>query len=221
MNEKILTEQIVASILNFDDATVAELIEQALDQNVDPTTVLNDGLTAGLRKLGKMFENNQAFIPELMWGVRIVQQSMKTLEPHIKGDAIRTKGKLLIGSVAGDIHDVGKNIVGSVFSGAGYEVIDLGIDVPNETFVQKVREEKPDLLGLSSLLTTTMLNQREIIKTLEAEGLRQGVKVIIGGAPASSSWAEEIGADAYAEDAFSGLRRAEQLLGQNMKGGRQ
>lgn len=213
MNEKILAQQIVESILNFEGDTVAELIEQALNQDIDLTTVLNDGLTAGLRKLGERFGKGEAFIPELMWGVEIVQRNMEVLEPHLVKGAVSTKGKLLIGSVEGDIHDVGKNIVGSVFSGAGYKVIDLGIDVPTETFVQKVREEEPDLLGLSALLTTTMLNQREIIEALKAEGLRQNTRVIIGGAPTSVSWAETIGADAHAEDAFSGLRIAERLLG--------
>ncbi len=213
MNEKILTEQIVESILNFEEDTVTELIKQALNQDVDLAIVLNDGLTAGLQKLGERFEKGEVFIPELMVGGKIVQQNIKVLESYIKKDAVSTRGKFLIGSVKGDIHDVGKNIVGSVFSGAGYEVLDLGIDVPTEMFVQKVREEKPDLLGLSALLTTTMWNQRKVIEALEGEGLRQNVNIIIGGAPASTSWAETIRADAYAEDALSGLRIAERLLG--------
>jgi len=213
VSHQALIEQIVASILNLDGDTVNELVQKALDQKADLTTLINDGLTVGLRKLGERFENGQVFIPELMWGAEMVQQNLKALEPYIERDTISTKGKLLIGSVEGDIHDVGKNIVCSVFSAAGYKVIDLGIDVTTETFVQKVREEKPALLGLSALLTTTMLNQRKVVEALEAEGLRQDVKVIIGGAPTSGSWARTIRADAYAEDVFSGLTKAERLLG--------
>jgi 5-methyltetrahydrofolate--homocysteine methyltransferase len=174
--------------------------------------VLNDGLTVGLCYLGQGFEQGKVFIPELMMGARIVQESLEELEPHIVTDSPNTKGTFLIGTVAGDLHDVGKNIVSSVFSASGYQVVDLGIDVPVETFVQKVQEIQPSLLGLSALLTTTMMNQRQVVEALKEAGLRQTVKIIIGGAPASASWAEAISADAYAEDVFSGLAQAERLL---------
>jgi len=212
MRPKSLPEQLVESILNLDGDSVTKLITSAIDQKVDLTAVLNDGLTTGLRKLGEGLECGDVYIPELMWGAQIVQQSMERLEPFIRTETVETKGKLLIGSVEGDIHDVGKNIVGSVFSAAGYKVIDLGIDVSTEMFVEKVRDEKPDLLGLSALLTTTMHKQRQVIEVLEAEGLRQNVKVIIGGAPASEAWAREINADAFAEDVFLGLKIAGRLL---------
>ncbi len=212
MIQKSLPEQIFDAITNLDGDLITELISRALDQNIDMNIVLTEGLTAGLRKLGEGFEKGEVFIPELMWGAQIVQQNMEKLEAHISKSNVETKGKLLIGSVENDIHDVGKNIVCSVFSAAGYHVIDLGVDVSTEIFIQRVKEEKPDILGLSALLTTTMHNQRQIIEALEAEGLRQNIKVIIGGAPASEAWAREINADAFAEDVFLGLKKAEDLL---------
>jgi corrinoid protein of di/trimethylamine methyltransferase len=214
MNQKALIEHVVKAILSLDENKVNELIQKAFDEKVDLTTLVNDGITVSLRKLGDRFEDGKVFLPELMKGAMIVQHNMKFLEPHIKRDELQTKGKFVIGTVAGDLHDVGKNIICTVFSAAGYEVIDLGIDVSTETFVEKVKEERPKLLGLSALLTTTMMNQREVIEALKAEGLRGEVKILVGGAPVSGAWAKKINADGYGEDVFSGLKKAEQLLGQ-------
>lgn len=213
MVENDLLKTLVESIQCLDESQVNGSVKMAIDQGVAITRLINEGLTAGLRKLGERFERGEVFLPELMKGAKIVQQNMKELETHIEKDEIQTKGKFMIGTVADDIHDVGKNIVATVFSASGYEVIDLGIDVSTETFVAKVKEKKPQILGLSSLLTTTMANQRVVIEALEAEGLRKDLKIIIGGAPASPAWAEKIHADSYAEDAFSGLREAERFLG--------
>jgi len=213
MVEKDLLKTLVESIQCLDESQVNGSVKIAIDQGIAIARLINDGLTAGLRKLGERFESGEVFLPELMKGAMIVQQNMKELETHIEKDEIQTKGKFMIGTVANDIHDVGKNIVATIFSASGYEVTDLGIDVSTETFVAKIKEKKPQILGLSSLLTTTMANQRVVIEALEAEGLRKGLKIIIGGAPASPAWAEKIHADAYAEDAFSGLREAEKFLG--------
>lgn len=212
MNQKALIDHVVEAILNLNESKVSELVQKAFDEKVDLTTLINDGITVGLRKLGDRFEDGQVFLPELMRGAMIVQDNMKFLEPHIKRDTLQTKGKFVIGTVAGDIHEVGKNIVCTIFSAAGYEVIDLGIDVSTETFVEKVKKERPKLLGLSALLTTTMMNQRKVIEALTAEGLRNGVKVLVGGAPTSAAWAKAINADGCGEDAFSSLKKAEQLL---------
>jgi 5-methyltetrahydrofolate--homocysteine methyltransferase len=212
MSSKDLIQRINNAILKLEGEKVGSLVREALGGGMDVVTLINDGLTAGLQQLGSRFERGEVFLPELMMGAKIVQSNMRELESNIKKEAIKRKEKILIGTVAGDIHDVGKNIVCTVFSAAGYEVIDLGINVPTEKFVECVRAEKPDLLGLSALLTTTMINQRKVIEALEAEGLRKEVKVIIGGAPVSGSWAKKINADAFAEDAFSGLKRAEELL---------
>lgn len=212
MNEAVLIERVVESVHGLDGDALSGLIRNAVDDGHDLAAVLNSGLTVGLRSLGQGFERGEVFIPELMMGARIVQESLEELEPHLVPDSLETKGTLLIGTVAGDLHDVGKNIVSSVFSASGYQVVDLGIDVPAETFVQKAKEVRPSLLGLSALLTTTMMNQRTVVEALVEAGLRQTVKIIIGGAPTSASWAKAIGADAYAEDVFSGLAQAERLL---------
>jgi len=212
MNQRAIIEEVIDAVLNFDDARLSELIRTALDEGIDVTNLINEGLTVGLSKLGERFEKGEAFLPELLKGATVVLENMKFLEPHIKKDELHTKAKMLLGTVAGDVHSVGKSIVSTVFSAAGFNVIDLGIDVPTETFVEKVKQEKPDLLGLSALLTTTMNNQRSVIQSLVEAGLRNTVKIIVGGAPISEAWAKEIDADAYAEDAFSGLKKAEQLL---------
>lgn len=212
MNQSVLIERIVESIYRLDGGALFSLIRTAIEEGQDLAAVLNSGLTVGLYHLGQGFERGEVFIPELTMGARIVQEALEELEPHIAVESLSNKATFLVGTVAGDLHDVGKNIVCSAFSASGYQVIDLGIDVSVETFVQKVREEQPELLGLSALLTTTMLNQRKVIEALEEAGLRQTVKIIIGGAPASASWADAIKADAYAEDVFSGLAQAEHLL---------
>jgi len=212
MSTENLLDQINESILELNGNKVKALIREAIGQGMDVMILINDGLTAGLRKLGERFERGEAFLPELMKGAQIVQGSMSELEVNIEKNAIQNKGTFMIGTVEGDIHEVGKNIVCTVFSAAGYRVIDLGINVPTERFIERVRTEKPDLLGLSALLTTTMINQRRVIEALEAEGLRKGLGVILGGAPVSQSWAKKVRADAYAEDAFSALKRAEELV---------
>jgi len=212
MNQRAIIGEIIEAILCFDDARLREFIKGAFGKGIDVTTLINNGLTAGLVKLGERFESGEAFLPELIKGATMVQENMKFLEPHIKKDGLQTKAKLLIGTVYGDVHDVGKNIVSIVFSARGFDVIDLGINVPAETFVEKVKQEQPDLLGLSALLTTTMNNQRTVIESVTEAGLRDKVKIIVGGAPISEAWAKEIDADAYAEDVFSGLKKAEQLL---------
>jgi 5-methyltetrahydrofolate--homocysteine methyltransferase len=212
LDQSVLIERIVESICRLDGDTLLNLVRTSVEERLDLAAVLNNGLTVGLCHLGQGFERGEVFIPELMMGARIVQEALGELQPHIAVESLSDKATFLVGTVAGDLHDVGKNIVCSVFSASGYQVIDLGIDVSVETFVQKVREEQPELLGLSALLTTTMLNQRKVIEALEEAGLRQTVKIIIGGAPASASWADAIKADAYAEDVFSGLAQAEHLL---------
>ncbi|MBW2284765.1 MAG: corrinoid protein [Deltaproteobacteria bacterium] len=213
MNSPSFTDEIIQAILELDAESLGQSINNARAQNADISILINEGLTVGLRRLGDRFEKGQIFLPELMKGARIVQENMEVLSVNIGKDAIQSRGKLLLGTVSGDLHDVGKNIVGTIFQSAGYEVIDLGIDVPADVFVEKVREEKPELLGLSALLTTTVSSQGKVIEALDAAGLRDAVKIIIGGAPVSSKWAEQINADAYAEDAFSGLRKAEDLIG--------
>jgi methanogenic corrinoid protein MtbC1 len=212
MDQTALIEQTADAVINLDRSKADDLVDLALAIKADLSALINEGLTKGLRTLGEQFENEKVFLPELMLGSEIVQNNMKKIEPLIQNTEIERKAKMVIGTVAGDLHDVGKNIVCAIFSASGYEIFDLGIDVATEKFIAAVKKERPQLLGLSALLTTTMHKQREIIGALEAADLKKSVKVLVGGAPASESWAKKIRADAYAEDAFFGLLKAEQLL---------
>jgi len=174
-----------------------------------------DALTEGLRGLGDKFSRGEAFIPELVFGGEIFKEAMKILEPKMTGGVDshkRAKGKIIMATVKGDLHDIGKNLVASFLTVGGYEVIDLGTDVPNEKLIEMIREEKPDVVGLSALLTTTMLGQREFTAMLKGSGWRDKVKVIVGGAPLSQAWADEIGADAYGADAVDGKNKIDAML---------
>jgi corrinoid protein of di/trimethylamine methyltransferase len=182
--------------------------------------VILDSLTQGLMELGEKFSCGEAFIPELVFAGEIFNEARRILDPYMaKGSEgqIKGKGKVAIATVKGDLHDIGKNLVTTFLSLGGYEVIDLGTDVPNEKLIEVVQKEKPDVIGLSSLLTTTMLSQRQFMVMLKEKGLRDKVKVIVGGAPVSQAWADEIGADAYGADAVDGKNKIDAILRQGGK----
>jgi len=168
----------------------------------------------GMNIVGDKFQCGEYFLPHLIIAATGMQQALKVLEPELnaRDQAVEVRGTLVIGSVAGDIHEIGKSLVGTIFAANGFQVYDLGVDVPTETFVAKVQETGANLLGLSALLTTTMTMQREIIEALEEAGIRDQVKVLIGGAPVSREWSDTIGADGYAEDAMGAVALAKQLL---------
>ena len=192
---------------------VVELVHQGISENLDPYTIL-DAMTEGMSILGDDFSSGKAFIPELMRAGVIFKGTMETLKPQMEaGKGIHYKGKVVLCTVQGDLHDVGKNLVGSVLTMAGFEVIDLGTDVPVEDIILAVNQGKPDVVGLSALLSTTMLNQRKFIEVLNAENLRDKVKVIVGGAPTTQEWADEIGADAHGRDAVDGKDKIVAMLG--------
>ena len=192
---------------------VVELVHQGISENLDPYTIL-DAMTEGMSILGDDFSSGKAFIPELMRAGVIFKGTMETLKPQMEaGKGIHYKGKVVLCTVQGDLHDVGKNLVGSVLTMAGFEVIDLGTDVPVEDIILAVNQGKPDVVGLSALLSTTMLNQRKFIEVLNAENLRDKVKVIVGGAPTTQEWADEIGADAHGRDAVEGKDKIVAMLG--------
>ena len=173
-------------------------------------------MTDGLNELGEKFSRGEAYIPELVYGGEIFQEAMKILQPMMAGgDGGRkvSKGKVVMATVKGDLHDIGKNLVVTFLNVGGYQVIDLGSDVPNERLMEVVKAEKPDVVGLSSLLTTTMLSQRQFMNSLRESGLRDQVKVIVGGAPVSQAWADEIGADAFGADAVDGKNKIDAMLG--------
>lgn len=190
---------------------VTELVQQALDEGLDPRHIVIEGLTEGMKVVGEKFEAKEYFIPDMLASAETVGAAMDILAPHLARSGVATKGKVLMATVKGDLHDIGKNIVSIILKGAGYEVTDLGADVGPEQIVAVVREEKPDLLGLSALLTTTMVAMKETIDSLTQAGLRDKIKVIIGGAPTSAEFAAEIGADGYGVDAFHAVRVVEEL----------
>ena len=185
---------------------VVELTQSALDHDISPAVIIKQGLTAGMQVVGEKFSTKEYFIPDMLASAEAVGAAMDILKPLLEASNVETKGKFAIVTVKGDIHDIGKNIVAILLKGAGYEVNDLGTDVPTEKIVEIVREYKPDYLGLSALLTTTMVAMGEVIEALKENGLRDKVKVLIGGAAVSNEYAKEIGADAYCVDGFEAIR---------------
>lgn len=189
---------------------IAELVQSHLDTGDQPLAVLK-AMTDGLDQCGKKFESGEYFLPELLMAGDAFKEGMKILEPRLGQASLGQAGKVLLGTVAGDVHDIGKNLVGFLLKSAGFEVIDIGTDNSTEKFVQAVKEQQPDVLGMSALLTTTMLGMEDVIKELDKEGLRAKTKVIIGGGPVSARYADSIGADAYAFDAVEGVRKIKEL----------
>ena len=185
---------------------VLELTQLALENNIPPETIIAQSLTAGMQVVGEKFATKEYFIPDMLASAEAVGGAMDILKPYLEAADVATKGKIAIATVKGDIHDIGKNIVAILIKGAGYEVNDLGTDVPTEKIVELVNEYKPDFLGLSALLTTTMVVMGEVIEALKENGLRDKVKVLIGGAAVSDEYAQEIGADAYCVDGFQAIK---------------
>jgi len=185
---------------------VVELTQAALDSHMPPDVIIKQGLTAGMEVVGEKFSTKEYFIPDMLASAEAVGEAMDILKPLLEASNVEIKGKFAIVTVKGDIHDIGKNIVAILLKGAGYEVNDLGTDVSTEKIVETVREYKPDYLGLSALLTTTMVAMGEILEALKENNLRDKVKVLIGGAAVSKDYAEKIGADAYCMDGFEAIK---------------
>jgi len=190
---------------------VSELVNEALAQDVNVETIINQGLTAGMDIVGQKFETKEYFIPDMLASAEAVGAAMEILEPHLAQSGIQSKGKIIVATVKGDLHDIGKNIVSMLLRGAGYAVKDLGNDVEPQAILDAVREEKPLCIGLSALLTSTMTHMGDTIQALTDSGLRDKVKVIIGGAPVSKEFAQSIGADGYGADAFQAVAMVEAL----------
>jgi len=210
-----LFEQMKQSVIDGEVEDAERLAQEGLDAGIPAGDVLDKGFVKGIEEVGDLFGRGEFFLPELVQGAEAMKAAVAVLQPALDASAEgrKTLGKAVAGTVAGDIHEIGKTIVCSMLSVAGFEVTDVGCDVAVETFVAKVEETKPDLLLLSALLTTTMPNQQKTIEALKAAGLRDGVKVMIGGAPTTRAWADEIGADGYAEDAIEAVETAKSILG--------
>ena len=202
---------ITEAIRDGDSYDIAELVQSSLDSGNDPYKLFN-AMIAGLEECGKLFEKREFFLPDLIMAGEAFTTGMEVLEPHLTQTSIEQAGKVILGTVAGDVHDIGKNLVGFLLKNAGFEVIDIGTDVDTEKFLQAVKEHQPDVLGISALLTTTMLGMEDVIKAMDEEGLRKRTKVIIGGGPVSKRFAEEINADAYASDAVEGVKKIKELV---------
>jgi corrinoid protein of di/trimethylamine methyltransferase len=214
MSSDVLAK-ITASLVEGEPDETVDLTRQALEAGLEPLAIINEGLVPGMNMVGEKFQSGEYFLPHLIIAANGMQQAMELLEPELKArqQVVERAGTMVIGSVAGDIHEIGKSLVATMMAAAGFQVYDLGVDVPTKTFVSKVQETGANLLGLSALLTTTMTVQREVIEALEEAGIREQVKVILGGAPVSQEWAETIGADGYAEDAIGAIELARRLVG--------
>jgi len=191
--------------VNLDIEGVQKACKDALEFGVPPYKALVDGMARGMEIVGQKYEAGEYFLAELIMAGETTKEGLKILEPHLKAGDMKTAGRVVIGTVRGDLHDIGKNVVITLLKAAGFEVIDLGVDVPAEKFLEAVRERKPDILAMSALLTVTMTEMENVIKEIKKAGLRGEVKVIIGGAPITSEYAEKIGADAAAKDAVEGV----------------
>jgi len=203
-----------ASIVDGDQDAAADAARAGLEAGMDPLLAIDEGYVAGLSHVGSCFTSGEMYLPDMMLAARAMKAALAVLEPALAQASVerRVRGRVVIGTVKGDIHEIGKNLVGTMLSASGFEVHDLGVDVPVDTFVAKAREVGADIVGVSALLTTTMTGQRAVVQALADAGMRPGVKVIVGGAPVTRAWAEEIGADGYSEDAVGAVALATRLM---------
>jgi 5-methyltetrahydrofolate--homocysteine methyltransferase len=196
-----------------DDAKTAELTQQAIDAGLTASEILNNGLLAGMAIVGRKMGAHEIFLPEVLLAARAMSAGVDLLKPLLMAEDVQSSGKVVIGTMKGDMHDIGKNLVGIMLEGAGFEIVDLGTDVPPERFVEVAETEKASVVGLSALLTTTMTGMKDVIDLIESKGLRGQIKVIVGGAPLSQAFADEIGADGYGYDANKAVGLVKELTG--------
>jgi 5-methyltetrahydrofolate--homocysteine methyltransferase len=204
--------EIFEAILEGQQKKAVEKVTQALEENVDPSVILNEGMVKAMAEVGRLFEEGEYFVPEMLIAARAMQNGLAVLKPHLIQADIKSSGKIVAGTVKGDLHDIGKNLVAMMLEGAAFEIVDLGSDVSPEKFVEAVRSSGADIVAMSALLTTTMPNMKTTIEALEAAGLRDKVKIIVGGAPLTPEYAKQIGADGYAADASRAVALAKSLL---------
>lgn len=208
-----VVQKLFDAVLEGDFDGVKTNVQAALDAKLDPNVILNEGMIAAMREVGCRFEAGEYYVPEMLIAARAMQTGMAILKPHLQQTDRKSSGKVVIGTVKGDLHDIGKNLVSLMLEGAGYEIVDLGVDVPAEEFVKQVTNIKPDIVGMSALLTTTMPSMKTTIDALTAAGLRNHIKVIIGGAPVTEAYAHQIEADGFSPDASRAVHVVNELLG--------
>ena len=214
MSEEIL-KRMAQAVIDGEEEEAVAAAQEAVAEAVDPLWAIDEGLTAGMDVVGEQFSVGQAFLPDLVMASEAMKAALAVLEPALQasGQQRQVLGTVVLGTVKGDIHEIGKTLVGTMLAANGFRVFDLGIDVPHDEFVRKAREHKADIVGLSALLTTTMLHQEDIINLFVEAGLRERVKIVVGGCPVSQDWADQIGADGYAEDAATSVGVARKLMG--------
>lgn len=211
-----IIEKIFTSVLEGNSNKTKEYILQSLDEKVSVEEILNLGLIKSMKKVGELFEEGEYFVPEMLISARAMQSGMTILRPILIAQDIKPLGKVVIGTVKGDLHDIGKNLVSMMLEGAGFQIVDLGTDVTPEKFLEAVKAHQPDIMGISALLTTTMVNIEKTLQVLDENGVRKNIKVLIGGAPLTQKYADGIGADGYAPDASQAASIARQIM-QNAK----
>lgn len=211
-NKKIL-QNLVTSITECDDEAAFTAVKRVIEEGIEPIKAIEHGIVVGLKKIGDDYERGEVFLPELIMAANIAQKALRALLEHLpKGAEYRGQGRVVIGTVEGDIHDIGKNIVVAMLRANGFDVVDLGVDVSAKRFVDSVKELKPDVLGMSALLTTTMLKQEEVIEAMRRESIRNDVRVIIGGVPVTEEWVEKINADGLGKDAIDAVQKIKKFV---------
>jgi 5-methyltetrahydrofolate--homocysteine methyltransferase len=210
MNEML--KKLFDAILEGDQRAAAVHVQAAIDAGIDPGEILNDGMVAAMSEVGRLYEAGEFYVPEMLIAARAMQASMVLLKPRLIQSNVKSAGKVVIGTVKGDLHDIGKNLVALMLEGAGFEIVDLGSDVAPDKFVEAVRSQERCLVALSALLTTTMPSMKNVIDAIIAAGLRQNVKIMVGGAPVTETFARQVGADGYASDASKAVTLAHQLV---------
>ncbi len=211
MSDRI--EQIKQAVVSGKNKEIEALVQAAVDEKIDLNTIINAGLIDAMDVVGKLFGKGEIYVPEMLVSAVTMQKGLAVIKPLLKEEDAKSKGKVLMGTVKGDLHDIGKNLVTMMLEGAGFEVMDLGVDLSVEKFVDKVAEIKPDVLGLSALLTTTMPEMQKVITVIQERGLRGSVKIMVGGAPVDAKFAQKIGADGYGKDAAEAVQLAKQFTG--------
>ena len=206
-------KEVAQAVIDGSRERAAGLTQQALDEGADPTQILERGLQAGMAEIGRRFREGVCYVPEVLLAARAMHTGLDVLRPRLTQSGVPTIGRVVIGTVAGDLHDIGKNLVGMMLEGAGFQVVDLGVDVSVEGFVEAVREHAPDIVGMSALITTTMPAMGQAVEALKEVGLRGAVKVVVGGAPVTREYASRIGADGYGVDAAEAVDVCKSLVG--------
>ena len=207
-----LLDEIYEAVVNRDRDRVIELAKEVVSRSIDPTEAIEKGFKRGMEKIGDMFAELEIFIPDMITAADIMNEGLDILQPVLKSRGVKAQGKILLGTIQGDVHEIGKNIVKILLEGAGFEVVDLGRDVNVLTFIDRYREIEPDIIGISALMTNTMINIPRVIEDLKKLGVRDKVKIMVGGAPVLPDWAESIGADGYGESAKDAVKLAQEWM---------